>query len=176
MVCKMYNVSRLSRTAKITTLSVYVVLAFIVYLLYYSLRNYSILGFDISITMLIILIIVMIPIAYMPRKYLVCSDGLVIRKLLGEHRIPWREVSRVIVKPLNHRKLIRLLGSGGFHGYIGTFKIYGLDKALLYVTDLSKTILFELKRGGYVGISPENPEEILKDLKHILGEDKVIIQ
>ncbi len=106
---------------------------------------------------------------FSPRGFELTWKGLVIKRPLKSFVIPYNEivaVERVRIP----RSGIRLFASGGIHGFFGLFRLKGIGRVWMYVTDRNKGILIKTKRGVQYIISPENPDAFLDVLKAMLGK------
>lgn len=90
--------------------------------------------------------------AYSPRGYVVSGDSIVVKRLIGDVRVPLEGIHtarRVMSDDL--RGCFRLFGSGGMFGYYGLFRTSALGRCTWYVTNRrnmvvlvtgSRTVLF----------------------------------
>jgi hypothetical protein len=88
------------------------------------------------------LLVIVLCYAWAPRGYLLRDGEIVIRRLVGEVRIPLSEVRELrAVTPDDLRGCIRLWGSGGAFGYFGNFRTSRFGNCTWYVTDRSKALV-----------------------------------
>lgn len=104
--------------------------------------------------------ILLIGYAFAPRGYGVAEGAIVVRRLVGEVRIPLQEVREVRrADPDELRRAVRLWASGGMFGYYGLFRS-ALGTARWYVTDRKKAVVVE-SSGGTVVLSPDDVDGFL---------------
>ena len=76
---------------------------------------------------------------FSPQSYTVVDRVLLVKRLVGEVRIPLNELKEVrAVTPEDLKGGIRLWGSGGLFGYYGTFRTSKLGTCRWYVTNRRK--------------------------------------
>ncbi len=165
--CFEYKYASLDKLALMVT--IFVVLMEIVLIgviLYLS----GISGILITVFLLLVLlspIISVIP--FVPRKLLLCMDGLTIVRVAGNIRIDKEDIADIRIRSFKPMHLIRLFASGGLFGYIGRFRIRGEGTASFYATNLSKAIEIILKDGKRIVVSPENPEQFISMINGLWG-------
>jgi hypothetical protein len=94
------------------------------------------------ILLFVVLMIVFLGYAYSPRGYTISGQALVVKRLIGDIRIPLlgvREIRRASKD--DFRGCIRLWGSGGFFGYYGLFRTSKLGKSTWYITNRRNTVV-----------------------------------
>lgn len=97
--------------------------------------------------------------------------GVVVKRPLRSFIIPYNRI--VLAKRLNWTwKGIRLMASGGLHGFFGLFKLYQIGNIWLYVTNRKKMIYVETDDGTKYAISPENPDEFIKQILNMIRKGK----
>ena len=80
--------------------------------------------------------------AYSPRGYLISEQAVIVRRLIGNVRLPLegvREARRTTAD--DFRGCMRLWGSGGLFGYYGLFRTSKLGKCSWYVTNRRNTVV-----------------------------------
>ena len=88
------------------------------------------------------LTLIFVAYAYSPQGYNVSEGALIVRRLVGDIRMPLSELSEL--RPAtkdDFRGCIRLMGSGGLFGYYGLFRTTSLGKCSWYVTDRSRVVV-----------------------------------
>lgn len=103
-------------------------------------------------------LIVFLPYLFSPRSYALTVKGILIKRPLKSILIPYNEV--VFLKKISWTSIlrsVRLWGSGGLYGFVGLFSVPNLGKVWMYVTDRSRMLLIETKKGVRYVISPSNP-------------------
>lgn len=124
-------------------------------------------GFTILLSLIILyFLIVLLPYLFSPKCFILTASGVLIRRHLRSILIPYSEISSVKRVSWTWRA-VRLGASGGLYGFFGLFHIKGLGRAWMYVTDRSKMILIETKRGTKYIVSPSNPQAFLEKLKSL---------
>lgn len=94
--------------------------------------------------------------AYSPRGYEVSGGAIVIKRLIGNIRLPLADVREVRAgAPGDFTGVIRMWGNGGLFGYYGLFRTAKLGKCSWYVTDRSKTVIV-VAANKTVVLSPDN--------------------
>ncbi len=80
--------------------------------------------------------------AYSPRGYAVAGGAIVVKRLIGNVRVPPADIREVRAgSPDDFTGVIRLFGNGGLFGFYGLFRTAKLGKCNWYVTDRSKTVI-----------------------------------
>ncbi len=80
--------------------------------------------------------------AYSPRGYKLSPDALVIRRLIGNIRVPLADIREVRAgTPDDFTGCLRLWGNGGLFGYYGLFSTSKLGKSHWYVTRRDQTAI-----------------------------------
>ncbi len=80
--------------------------------------------------------------AYSPRGYKLSGQAIVIKRLIGDIRVPLAEIREIRAgTPADFTGCLRLWGSGGFFGYYGTFQTSKLGTCYWYVTNRSKPVI-----------------------------------
>ena len=80
--------------------------------------------------------------AYSPRAYIVSRDQLVIKRLIGNLRLPLTGIRAVRRgTTADFTGMVRLWGSGGFFGYYGLFRTSKLGKSYWYATRRDRTAI-----------------------------------
>jgi hypothetical protein len=101
---------------------------------------------------------------YSPKKIVVESDKIIIKKVLGYVEIPYSSVKEVLF--LSKPKMLRLLGSSGFFGYFGLFSVEG-EKVWVYARRSDNMVLIKADR-NYL-IAPEDIDNFVNELKEKIG-------
>ncbi len=107
------------------------------------------------------ILIVGLTYAFSPRGYEVTAEAIVVRRLIGNKRLPLagvRAAGRVDAGDL--RGAVRLWGSGGMFGYYGLFQTSRLGRCWWYVTDRKNAVAVAAS-GGTVVFSPDDVEGFL---------------
>ena len=106
--------------------------------------------------------ILALPFLWAPRGYAIRGDGILVKRAIGDAKI-------IVAEPPQRWSWtwwgIRLFGSGGLYGYYGYFAFRGLGKVLMYATNRHKLVLIRDDRGRRYLISPDNPQEFIKQLR-----------
>jgi hypothetical protein len=80
--------------------------------------------------------------AYSPRGYVVADGAIVVKRLIGNVRVPLQNLREArITTPEDMRGGIRLWGSGGMFGYYGLFRTSKLGKCTWYATNRRKMLI-----------------------------------
>ena len=118
---------------------------------------------------LIILAILIVPILvtymYSPSKVILEDDRIVIERVLGEVEIFYADIREVslISKP----KMLRIFGSGGLFGCFGMFRLNG-ETVHVYARRMRDFVMIKADKTHL--IAPENPEDFMRNLKHVTVE------
>ena len=118
------------------------------------------------ITVIIIASVIVIPYLYSPREFIITTRGVLVKRLLKSFLIPMEDIA-VVKKFSWTRRGIRLWASGGLYGFFGLFKISGLGRVWMYVTNRRNTILIETRRGVKYIISPDDPQAFMEKLRSL---------
>lgn len=141
------------RTTKIVSAAVCVLLVVV------SLAAHS------AITTSLSVLVVALGYAYSPRGYAISGRAIIVRRLIGNVRIPLegiREVRRAGADDLCGA--IRVWGSGGMFGYYGLFRTSKLGKCWWYLTNRQDFVVVttESKRALF---SPDNVDGFLSAIQ-----------
>ena len=80
--------------------------------------------------------------AYSPRGYMISEDALVVKRLIGNVRVPLAAIREIRAgTPDDFKSCARLAGSGGLFGYYGLFRTAGLGKCSWYMTNRSNSVI-----------------------------------
>ena len=99
-----------------------------------------------------------------PVSIVLQEDKLILKKILGNNTIRYTDISDI--ERYNLRTTdIRLLGSGGFFGFVGIFYSNNLGRYLSYVGDTGQAFLIKVKNGKKYVFSCEDPDLVIKKVK-----------
>lgn len=133
-----------------------------------ALSEGGLIGFTVLLSLITLyFLIVFLPYLFSPRGFILTTNGILIKRHLRSILIPYDEISDVRRVSWTWRA-IRLGASGGLYGFFGLFRVKGLGRAWMYVTDRSKMIFIETKQGKKYIISPSDPQTFLERLKYLL--------
>jgi hypothetical protein len=80
--------------------------------------------------------------AYSPRGYAITGEALVIKRLIGNIRVPLGSIREIRAGAADDLTCcIRLWGSGGLFGYYGLFRTARLGKCYWYMTNRSDSVI-----------------------------------
>ena len=103
----------------------------------------------------ILISLLIIPYLFSPRGFSVTDECVVIKRLVGDVKIPLEKVKEVRPLPKVTLAKLRLFGSGGLYGYFGYFYIPELGLVKMYATRLHDLVMIRCENGTYI-ISPKN--------------------
>jgi hypothetical protein len=96
--------------------------------------------------------------AYSPRGYLISADAIVVRRLIGNIRVPLAGIREIRPgTPEDFTGCFRLWGSGGLFGYYGLYRTSKLGKCYWYVTNRS-TMVIVVTQDKTLALSPDDTE------------------
>ena len=99
--------------------------------------------------------------AYSPRGYSVGDGMVIVKRLIGNIRVPLDNVQALRTSTSDDfRGCIRLWGSGGLFGYYGLFRTSVLGRCTWYVTDRSRTVVL-ITAAKTVLFSPDDVDGFL---------------
>ena len=104
---------------------------------------------------------IIIAYCFIPKRIAVSYDQILIKNLFGSVLINIDEIEtleKIEKTGLN----LRTFGIGGLFGYFGRFN----GGELWYVTNTHKKVKIILKSGKVYIISPENPDDFVKEIQH----------
>jgi len=94
--------------------------------------------------------------AYSPRGYAISGGAIVVRRLIGDIRVPLADVREVRAgTPDDFTGCLRLWGNGGLFGYTGLFQTTKLGTCRWYVTNRSKAVIVATQSKTLV-LSPDD--------------------
>lgn len=94
--------------------------------------------------------------AYSPRGYAISGGAIVIRRLIGNIRVPLADVREVRAGTADDfTGCLRLWGNGGLFGYTGLFQTTKLGTCRWYVTNRSKAVIVATQTETLV-LSPDD--------------------
>lgn len=119
---------------------------------------------SVSLTVLFMAVI-LISYCFVPKRIAISEDQILIRNLFGAVIINIAEIKSIgkIEKRGFH---LRTFGVGGLFGYFGYFN----GKDVWYVTNTYKKIKIILLTGKIYMVSPENPEDFIKEVEERKSE------
>jgi len=99
--------------------------------------------------------------AYSPRGYTLSGQAIVIKRLIGNIRVPLADIREIRAgTPDDFTGCLRLWGNGGLFGYYGLFQTAKLGKCYWYVTNRSKTVIVSTQDRTLV-LSPDDVESFI---------------
>ena len=107
--------------------------------------------------------------AYSPRGYAVGDGMLVVKRLIGNVRIPLagiREARAAMADDLTG--CIRLFGSGGLFGWYGLFRTSKLGRSTWYVTDRKHAVVLAAAEKITL-VSPDDLDGFLAAIQRLAG-------
>jgi len=90
----------------------------------------------------LLLLISAVAYAYSPRGYEVSAEAILVKRPIGDARVPLEEVREV--RPARREDLrwcVRLWGNGGLFGYYGWYRTAKLGRCSWYVTDRGRIVI-----------------------------------
>src|SRR6266511_2237527 len=102
------------------------------------------------------------------RGYALGHDALYIKRLFWWTRIRLAGLRSIVVDRDACRRSIRLCGNGGLFAFAGWYRNRKLGKFRLCATDLKRAVVLRFSDRAWV-ISPENPEEFVRQVKSMAG-------
>jgi hypothetical protein len=101
-----------------------------------------------------------------PLKLVLSDSELVLQKVIGKKTIGYDKIANIeIFKPDGTD--IRLLGSGGFAGYIGKFKNADIGTYQAYAGNYKQAFLLQTKEQKNYVFSCENRELFIETIKNL---------
>lgn len=106
-----------------------------------------------------------------PKCIVLTNSQLIIRKHLGERIFNINDIES-IESYLPNRNDIRVIGSGGFLGYLGRYRNVKVGSYYSYVCDMNKAFFITTKQGKNVLISCEDRDAVVRAIKKELSVSK----
>jgi hypothetical protein len=98
---------------------------------------------------------------YSPRGYTILDGALIVKRLIGDVRIPLSEIREARPAAMNDLSgCIRLFGSGGLFGWYGLFRTSKLGKCTWYVTNRNNAVVL-ITRAKTAVISPDDVDDFI---------------
>ncbi len=118
------------------------------------------------IAILAILIVpILVTYMYSPSKVILEDDRIVIERVLDKVEIFYANIREASL--LSKPKMLRIFGSGRLFGYFGMFRLSG-ETVHVYARRMRDFVLIKADK-TYL-IAPENPEDFMRNLKHVTVE------
>jgi hypothetical protein len=108
--------------------------------------------------------------AYSPRGYAVLDGTLIVKRLIGDVRIPLRDIREARAAAADDLSgCIRLFGSGGLFGWYGLFRTSKLGKCTWYITNRNNAVVL-ITGARTVVISPDDVEGFVSEIRTVVPE------
>ena len=104
--------------------------------------------------------VIFISYGFIPKRIAISTDQILIKNLFGSVIINIKEIETFETFEKTGLNL-RTAGVGGLFGYFGYFN----GKDIWYVTNTKKKVKMVLKSGKVYMISPENPDDFVKEVQ-----------
>lgn len=154
---KVINISWSNQTKLITV----VTLIFLVILFYYLISNGYLRESVLTSAVLVLIIGVLAYFAMQaPMSIKLTESKIIINKLIGTIEIAYTDIKAVGEYSFDQGD-IRVMGSGGFFGYTGSFKNKVFGNYTAYVGNTRQAFFIQTKEGKYFVISCDKREETL---------------
>lgn len=105
---------------------------------------------------------------FAPQHYEVDDSGLLIWRYGPKIFIPKEKI--LDVRPVTLKFAIRTFGTGGLFGSYGWFYASNIGKFRAYITRSDRHVLLELAGEAPLLVSPDDPDEFLKNIQEIMNE------
>jgi len=153
----------LDKLAKITSISVTLLFAFMAIFLFPMLQQES---FWVTVLTIVLLVATYaISLGYSPRGYQITEDMLVINRLFYNAKYERRKIEKV--EMLSNEQMgfaIRTFGVGGLFGYFGYFASKNQGSMLWYATQREKFVMIHLDGNKKIVLTPDDPIGFVSDL------------
>ncbi|WP_143306716.1 PH domain-containing protein [Chitinophaga vietnamensis] len=121
-----------------------------------------------------ILLFVLIPAVllswgFSPKYYLLTDDAIIMKGRLHSINIPLADVLRL--RSIDEEELgksIRLFGSGGLFGYLGSYQSSEIGRYKRWCTNMQSLVLIESQDAKWV-ISPSDPGDFVRSVNKIIN-------
>ncbi|WP_158576677.1 PH domain-containing protein [Parabacteroides sp. AM08-6] len=158
---KVVNITWSNSVKSITGICVILVLC----IFYYIIKSGS---FKTNLLLPTCLILILGVLAYFmtqaPTSLHLSETSLTLKKIIGKIEIPYKDIQNIEKYNFNQGDT-RIVGSGGFCGYVGTFKNNTFGKYSCYVGDAQQAFLIQTKENKYYVLSCDNSISIINDIK-----------
>lgn len=123
-----------------------------------------------SVYLAFVVLIIGVPYLFAPRRFIVDTNGIEIKRLIGSVMISWDSVREVrLYRKLSITRDIRnFFGSQGLYGYFGLYLLKGEGKVHAYLTSLTDCVLVVAEKKKYL-LSPYPTDEFLRTVNSISG-------
>lgn len=102
-----------------------------------------------------------------PKNLYLTESVIIVEKISGKFKINYNDIQSIRAFTLDCTN-IRLIGSGGFAGYIGLFRNKEIGKFHSYVGNEKQAFLIQLKNNANYVISCDNPDQVIKTINEFL--------
>ena len=148
-----------SKEVKIITIIVTAILLFAVPNL---IKNIGVLS---SLALTLIMVTFAVCILNAPLYVTIDKSRFILKKVLGKVVIKYDDITEVDLYASKYGS-IRLLGSGGFFGYLGIFSAPPLGKYVAYIGDRKQTFFIKTQKGKTYVFSCENTVSVVETIKN----------
>lgn len=169
---KKVNIKRIHWESQVKSITVacFLLILLVEYIIVRDIVKQEVELFDI-LAVLAIPLITIFSILKSPKCIILTDSQLIIKKHMGERVLNIDDILEI--KPyLPNRKDVRVIGSGGFLGYLGRYKNVNVGSYYSYVCDMNKAFFITTKQHKNIMISCEDREAVIRTIKNEISNNK----
>jgi hypothetical protein len=102
------------------------------------------------------------------RSFDVCQDGILVRRLFWNSRLPYQGLRSVEVDPDAMKGSIRTMGNGGLFSFSGRYRSRALGSFRALATEFRDSVILRYDTGTVV-VTPESPGEFADMVRQFSG-------
>lgn len=104
---------------------------------------------------------------YMPQKYLVSKEELIIKRIIGDFKVDKKNILKVIHPDRSYLSfVVRVFGNSGLFGYTGYFWNKSFGKMHWFVTQRKNYVVIDTGAKRKIVISPDDYDGLIDALQN----------
>jgi len=103
---------------------------------------------------------------YMPQKYIVSKEELIIKRIIGDFKVERKKILKVIHPDRSYLSfVVRVFGNGGLFGYTGYFWNKSFGKMHWFVTQRKNYVVIDMGTKRKIVLSPDDYDGLIDALQ-----------
>jgi len=104
---------------------------------------------------------------YMPQKYIVSKEELIIKRIIGDFKVERKKILKVIHPDRSYLSfVVRVFGNGGLFGYTGYFWNKSFGKMHWFVTQRKNYVVIDMGTKRKIVLSPDDYDGLIDALQN----------